>query len=121
MTWGRAIAACILVGCGGIVATPGDAGSPDAADTGSDSTLAACAHACVGATSNDCPVLLLYDCLRASCGDNASTAICEAGDGTPAPLATIQCARATFPTCPSASCQGSQTCEAFVACIEACH
>lgn len=102
-----------LAGCGGVVAPSADGGA-DAA------SLAACAHACVVATQNDCPVLLLYECLK-PCGDSASTAICEQGNGSPAPLATIECAQATFPACPATSCQGSQDCQAFVSCIEGCH
>jgi len=122
-------AACVLVACGGQITSPGDDASvkdgakDDGAtknDGGGSTTLAACAHACVQATNGDCPTLLLYDCLY-PCGANASTEICEEGNGMPASLTTIECAKSTFPTCPATSCQSSTTCQAFVQCIDACH
>lgn len=114
----KVVALFALVGCGGIVVAPtSDAGGVDATDAGSPS---ACAHACVVATTGNCPTLLLYECLQAKCGPDASTAICEEGNGNPAPLATIECVKSTLPTCPASSCQNDQTCKTFVACIEGC-
>ena len=121
MLFFRVLATMALVGCGGLVTTPGSDGGASDAPAVDASTLGACAHACVVATGGDCPTLLLYDCLQAACGSNASTEICEEGNGMPASLATIQCARTTFPACPANACQGSTTCKSFVACIEGCH
>jgi hypothetical protein len=113
-----ALVTCVLIGCGGVVAAETDGGGADAADA---STLAACAHACVVQAQGDCPALLLYECLQPVCGGNASTAICEEGNGMPAPLATIECVRSAFPTCQANACQNDATCKTFIACIEACH
>lgn len=115
----KALALVTLLGCGGIVAAPtSDAGTTsDATDA---SSLSACAHACVVATAGDCPTLLLYECLQQQCGPNASTAICEEGNGNPAPVATIECVKSALPTCPASACQSDQTCKTFVACIEGC-
>lgn len=115
----KIVALVVLAGCGGLVTAPtSDASAPaDAADA---STLSVCAHACVVATAGDCPTLLLYECLQPACGPNASTSICEQGDGNPAPVATIQCVKNALPTCPASACQSDQTCKTFVACIEGC-
>jgi hypothetical protein len=143
----QALVAAIALGsvaCGGSVASTPGAGAPDAAlqDAGNDAHggsltdagsveassdaggLVACAKACIassGGGGGGCPVLLLYECLRGPCGDNASTAICAAADGTPPSASTILCAQRAFPNCPANSCQNDATCLAFVACIEACH
>jgi len=107
-----------------VAAAPLDASDASNADAPDGAALQACAHQCVvdsGGGGGGCPVLLTYDCLRGPCGDSASTLICEAGNGMPAPLATIQCVQAAFPSCPANTCQGSTACKAFMACIEGCH
>lgn len=109
-------------GAADVVGPSVDAGDEPTADAGPDAAaLVGCVQGCIAATSDNCPVLLLYSCLSGPCGDPASTSICGGGDGvTPPPVSTIQCAQAAFPTCPG-TCQGDASCKAFVACIEQCH
>jgi hypothetical protein len=94
---------------------------PGADSSDGATALVACVQGCIATTNDNCPVLLLYECLSGPCGGPASTSICGGGNGvTPPSLSTIQCAQAAFPGCPG-TCQGDSSCKAFVACIEQCH
>lgn len=101
-----------------------DSGALDSStDTGSDASLSSCARACAVSQSGGCSEFMLvgYSC-AAPCGSSSINDLCS--NAAPA-TSEVKCVQTAIAACKAdaganAFPQCSNTCKAYIACLEAC-
>ncbi len=99
-----------------------DSSGDSAADTGSDASASSCARACAVKHSGGCSEFMLvgYSCTNGPCGANALNDMCT---NTAPSNSEVQCVKTAIAACKADAgpfVQCSNTCSAYVSCIEAC-